>query len=352
MRAGPVAAPPNAHSAHEPAPCGAHTVVMTGASLTILLLASGQAAGAAVITTALAREASAPAPTFAAPAVAPPSFTVPSLALAAPLRSALATSVSPVYYGEAAVVVPALAALDVRDPDARRAFTPVLDRLAAAGADTPAKIAATPAQELHLAVQQANADVQGRLRELGRRVFDGSGGFSAVSQDLGELRDLKAYGSPYLHNDGYNAALDLALETGPKNVVKLRASRKNGGTRRLSGALGLTVDPKLDAGTQEKIAAALDQASPLHAERRVLHRLRGPRGGTILVDMPYDAVAKDQIRMLIGRPGRMIEVPIRTYDTYGGGARTVIVTELGTLTIGEPGEEADGRWNDERLSRR
>lgn len=309
----------------------------------LLILALHGTARGAVVTASLARMAGAPAPVV----LAPPSFAVPSLALAAPLQTALLSAGAPRFSGlDASEAVQALVAADLKKPDARRAFTPVLQRLAAGGADTPAKIAATAPEALHMAVLQANNDVQGRLRELGRRIFDGGGGFSAVSKDLGELRDIKAYGSPYLNNSGFNAAMDIALEEGPKNVVKLRRAGKDGVRRRLNETLGLTLDPKLGDEAKEKIAAALAHARPLHAERIVLHNLRGERGGMIRIDLPPGAASKDQARMLIGRPGRMVPVPILAYDTYNGGSRTVVVTEYGTLTVGD---EAGPRWNDEAL---
>lgn len=311
----------------------------------LLLSASAGPARAAVLTTALTVEA-APTPMLAAPAFDAPSFAVPSLTLAAPLQAALAAAPNPSGFPLIERVVPALAEADVRNPDARRAFTPVLARLSAAGADTPAKIRAMPIEALHEAVLMANNDVTGRLRDLSRRVFDGSGGFSAVSQNLGELRDLKAYGSPYLHNSGYNAVMNMALEEGPKLVVKLRAARKNGDSRRLSGALGLTLDPKLDDAAKDRLEKALAEAPPYHSERLVLHRLRGERGGVILVDAPQDAVSRDQFRVLLGRPGRMVEAKILSYDTYAGGSRTFVVTEYGTLTVGD---ETGPRWNEESV---
>lgn len=313
------------------------------AAIALLIAALHGTARGAVVTASLAHVPGAPAPII----LAASSFAVPSLALAAPLQTALMTAGTPRFSGlDASEPVQALVAADLKKPDARRAFTPVLQRLAAGGADTPAKIAATAPDALHMAVLQANGDVQGRLRELSRRIFDGSGGFSAVSRDLGELRDIKAYGSPYLNNSGFNTVMAMALEEGPKNVIKLRHARKDGVRRRLSETLGLTLDPKLGEDAKEKIAASLAHARPLHAERIVLHNLRGERGGVIRLDMPPGAASKDQVRMLIGRPGRMVPVPILSYDTYNGGSRTVVVTEYGTLTVGD---ETGPRWNDESL---
>lgn len=311
--------------------------------LTAALLVSHGTARGAVVTGPLARMTGAPAPVV----LSAPSFAVPSFALAAPLQSALIAAGTPRISGlDMSESLHALLAADVKKPDARRAFTPVLQRLAAGGADTAAKIRATAPDALHLAVLQANNDVQGRQRELGRRIFDGSGGFSAVSRDLGELRDIKAHGSPYLNNSGFNTVMDMALEEGPKNVVKLRLARKDGARRRLSETLGLTLDPKLGEDAKERISTSLKSARPLHAERIVLHNLRGERGGMIRIDLPPDAVSQDQVRMLIGRPGRMVAVPILSYDTYNGGSRTVVVTEYGTLTVGD---EGGPRWIDESL---
>lgn len=312
----------------------------TAAAL-LMSAATGPARGA-VVTASLTTVTSAPVPVI----LSAPSFAVPSFALAAPLQSTLAAAPNPAGFPLIESVVPALAEADVKKPDARRAFTPVLQRLSAAGVDTPAKIAATPVEALHLAVLQANNDVQDRLKELSRRIFDGSGGFSAVSQDLGELRDIKAHGSPYLNNSGYNAMMDMALEEGPKNVVKLRKARSDGGRRRLSGALGLSLDPNLDEAAKENLSASLARARPLHAERIVLLNLRGERGGMIRLDIPPDASSRDRIRMLVGRPGRMVEIPILSYDTYNGGSRTVVVTALGTLIVGD---ETGPRWNEESL---